>query len=90
MGDFEPFGGMPPIMLITEKNAAKNIMSPRGFATTNFVKITDIMATKRGDALFALGPDTTEGAFMDELIFSDNPQNYDGVAYKKISFKQQK
>lgn len=55
---FEPMGGFPPIVRITDTKIPENVLDTRGFTSSNIVSINQIMKSKRKEDLFsAFGTD---------------------------------
>ena len=82
---FEPIAGFPPIIREDDANISEKTLESRGFATTNIVKIADIMKSKKIENLsLGFGPDVEEGAvdFMIQALFDDKPHEYEGISYK--------
>ena len=89
---FEPSYGFPGIIREDDIDVSKETLESRGFATTNIVNISNIMESKKKENLFvAFGSEEEEGAeFLVERMFTDHPNDYTGIEYKKIPKKLKK
>lgn len=92
--EFIPIGGFPSIVRKEDTHVNKNITESRGFGTTNIVNIADIMGSKAKEQMFiAFGTDQKEEGgilsddvdLMGSILFSENPNIYDGIEYKEVS-----
>lgn len=81
--EFEPIGGFPPFVRVSD-NKKLNQSEPRGF-DTNVVSISDIINSKKKENLFiAFGDDEENGLTISEYFtrnFSENPNNYSTYSY---------
>jgi hypothetical protein len=89
---FTPVGGFISIVRTEDTTLKKNVLENRGFSSTNIVSIAEIMNyKKKKDILDAFGQDNVEAGIltndidlMDSIFFSESPNSYDGIEYKKV------
>ena len=84
--EFEPVAGFPPLIREDDTPVAEKTLESRGFATTNIVKIADIMKTKQKENLYTAFGTTEEGAIDQKIqsFFDDKPHEYDSINYENI------